>query len=130
MFGGNHNNIRLVPNFSVYRRLLQATYVRSIARGGESLMAEAGDPSRRNLGLPVLQVARLSPLADKHFNMLGRYHHTVTDSILRGDLRPLRDPDAQKNSFGQPDLSVRFGSNDGGTPATGSNYETLGKTLK
>ena len=39
-------------------------------------------------------VARLSPLADKHFNMLGRYQFTVTDSVLRGDLRPLRDPDA------------------------------------
>jgi hypothetical protein len=39
-------------------------------------------------------VARLSPLADKHFNVLGRYHFSVTDSILRGELRPLRDPDA------------------------------------
>jgi hypothetical protein len=39
-------------------------------------------------------VVRLSLLADKHFNVLGRYHFTVTDSILRGDLRPLRDPDA------------------------------------
>ena len=37
-------------------------------------------------------LGRLSPLADKHFNVLGRYHFTVTDSILRGDLRPLRDP--------------------------------------
>ena len=61
-------------------------------------------------------VARLSPLADKHFNVLGRYHFTVNDSILRGDLRPLRDPDPQKNSFGQPDLNVRFGSKDSGTP--------------
>ena len=34
----------------------------------------------------------MSPLADKHFNVLGRYRFTVTDSILRGDLRPLRDP--------------------------------------
>jgi len=61
-------------------------------------------------------VARLSPLADKHFNMLGRYHFIVTDSIPRGDLRPLRDPDPQKNSFGQPDRNVRFGSKDSGTP--------------
>jgi hypothetical protein len=63
-------------------------------------------------------VARLSPLADKHFNVLGRYHFTVNDSILRGDLRPLRDPMPQKNSFGLPALSVRFGSNDSGTPST------------
>ena len=40
----------------------------------------------------------------------------MTDSIPRGDLRPLRDPDPQKNSFGQPDLNVRFGSKDSGTP--------------
>ena len=39
-------------------------------------------------------VARLWPLADKHFNVLGRYHFTVTDAILRGELRPLRHPDA------------------------------------
>jgi hypothetical protein len=39
-------------------------------------------------------MARLSPLADKHFNVLGRYHFTVTDAILRGELRPLRDPHA------------------------------------
>ena len=44
-------------------------------------------------------VARLSPLADKHFNVLGRYHFTVTDSILRGELRPLRVPDAPEELF-------------------------------
>ena len=38
-------------------------------------------------------IARLSPLADSHFNMLGRYHFTLSDSILRGELRPLRSPD-------------------------------------
>jgi TnpA family transposase len=38
-------------------------------------------------------MARLSPLADKHFNVLGRYHFTVTDAILRGELRPLHDLD-------------------------------------
>jgi len=31
--------------------------------------------------------------------MLGRYHFTVSDSILRGDLRPLRDPDAPEELF-------------------------------
>jgi len=44
-------------------------------------------------------IPRLSPLADKHFNVLGRYHFTVTDSILRGDLRPLRDPEAPEELF-------------------------------
>jgi hypothetical protein len=44
-------------------------------------------------------VARLSPLADKHFNVLGRYLFTVTDSILRGELRPLRVPEAPEELF-------------------------------
>jgi hypothetical protein len=73
-------------------------------------------------------VVRLSPLADKHFNVLGRYHFTVTDSILRGDLRPYLSgggfapgsvfaiPMPRKNSCGQPKHNVRFGSNDSGTP--------------
>ena len=39
-------------------------------------------------------MARLSPLADKHINVLGRYHFTVTDAMLRGELQPLRDPNA------------------------------------
>ena len=37
--------------------------------------------------------ARLSPLGDGHINVQGRYHFTITDSVLKGDLRPLRKPD-------------------------------------
>jgi Tn3 transposase DDE domain len=55
-------------------------------------------------------VARLSPLADKHFNVLGRYLFTVTDSILRGDSALFAFLRHRKNSFGQLALSVRFGS--------------------
>jgi len=37
--------------------------------------------------------ARLSPLASKYFNVLGRYHFTLTDeAVRRGELRPLRNP--------------------------------------
>ena len=36
-------------------------------------------------------LARLSPLSHKHFNMLGRYHFAVPEEVLRGKLRPLRD---------------------------------------
>ena len=40
-------------------------------------------------------VARLSPLASKYFNVLGRYHFTVTDdAVRRGELRRLRNPTA------------------------------------
>jgi hypothetical protein len=37
-------------------------------------------------------VARLSPLGFDHINMLGRYAFILPDSIARGELRPLRDP--------------------------------------
>lgn len=37
-------------------------------------------------------VARLSPLIYDHINMLGRYSFAIPDSVVRGELRPLRDP--------------------------------------
>jgi TnpA family transposase len=37
--------------------------------------------------------ARLSPLGDKHINVQGRYHFTITDAVLKGELRPLHNPD-------------------------------------
>ncbi|WP_137136512.1 Tn3 family transposase [Rhizobium sp. FKY42] len=39
-------------------------------------------------------VARLSPLSFRHINMLGRYAFTVPEFVARGELRPLRDPNA------------------------------------
>jgi len=39
-------------------------------------------------------VARLSPLGSKHVNMLGRYAFTLPEFVARGELRPLRDPNA------------------------------------
>ena len=39
-------------------------------------------------------LARLSPLRSRHFNVLGRYHFTVTDSVLKGEMRPFRNPAA------------------------------------
>ncbi|GLR77431.1 Tn3 family transposase [Azospirillum palustre] len=37
-------------------------------------------------------VARLSPLAHEHINMLGRYAFTLPEPVARGELRPLRSP--------------------------------------
>jgi Tn3 transposase DDE domain len=37
-------------------------------------------------------IARLSPLGHKHVDMLGRYAFTLPDTVARGELRPLRDP--------------------------------------
>ena len=31
-------------------------------------------------------------MRSRHFNVLGRYHFTVTDSVLKGEMRPLRNP--------------------------------------
>ena len=38
-------------------------------------------------------VARMSPLGDTHINVQGRYHFTIIDAVLKGELRPLRHPD-------------------------------------
>lgn len=48
----------------------------------------------RKEGYPVLDedVARLSPFAHPHINMLGRYSFEVHDSVARGELRTLRNP--------------------------------------
>jgi hypothetical protein len=34
---------------------------------------------------------RLSPLGNAHFNVLGRYQFTLMESVLKGQLRPLRN---------------------------------------
>jgi TnpA family transposase len=37
-------------------------------------------------------VERLSPLRHEHVNLLGRYHFSLADDLMRGGLRPLRSP--------------------------------------
>jgi hypothetical protein len=37
-------------------------------------------------------VARLSPLVFEHINLLGRYAFSVPEPVVRGQLRPLRNP--------------------------------------
>ncbi len=37
-------------------------------------------------------IERLSPLGFQHVNMLGRYSFDLPESLARGELRPLRDP--------------------------------------
>lgn len=39
-------------------------------------------------------IARLSPLGSRPFNVHGRYQFTDTESMLRGEMRPLRNPAA------------------------------------
>jgi hypothetical protein len=39
-------------------------------------------------------LARLSPLAHQHINVLGRYTFILPETVARGELRPLRNPSA------------------------------------
>jgi hypothetical protein len=47
---------------------------------------------RQGVQVKAEDVARLSPLKHKHIYMLGRYQFTLADSLRRGALSPLRDP--------------------------------------
>jgi TnpA family transposase len=59
-----------------------------------TLYMEAVLTQLRQEGYPVRDedVARLSPLIFEHINLLGRYSFTVPEAVIRGELRPLRDP--------------------------------------
>jgi len=59
-----------------------------------TLYMEAVLTQLRQEGYPVRDedVARLSPLLFEHINLLGRYSFTAPEAVIRGELRPLRDP--------------------------------------
>ena len=40
-------------------------------------------------------LARVSPLAHRHINFLGRYAFTLPEAVARGELRPLRDSNSE-----------------------------------
>ena len=42
-------------------------------------------------------VARLSPLIWRHINFLGRYSFNLPEAVALGDLRPLRNPNSEKD---------------------------------
>lgn len=48
-------------------------------------------------------VARLSPLKDRHINFLGRYLFHLTASGPSQGLRPFRNPDAEDDDEGPPE---------------------------
>ena len=53
----------------------------------------------REEGFPVHaeDVSRLSPFGHKHINLLGRYSFAVPEAVIRGELRPLRNPNDQSS---------------------------------
>ncbi len=59
-----------------------------------TLYLDAALEQLRQQGYPIQDedVARLSPLAFDHINLLGRYAFSVPESVQRGELRPLRSP--------------------------------------
>ena len=61
-----------------------ATYMQAVV---ENLQAQGHAIDPANL-------ARVSPLAHRHINFLGRYAFTLPEAVARGQLRPLRDPDS------------------------------------
>ena len=48
-----------------------------------------------NMAVKPEDVERLSPLLIDHVNVLGRYEFALKDSVRRGQLRPLREPNEQ-----------------------------------
>ncbi|MFJ9473091.1 hypothetical protein [Streptomyces caniferus] len=46
-------------------------------------------------------VARLSPLKDRHINFLGRYLFNIKDSCPGQSLCPFRDPDPAEGTEGE-----------------------------
>ncbi|MEI5009480.1 hypothetical protein RB196_21205 [Streptomyces sp. PmtA] len=48
-------------------------------------------------------IARLSPLKDRHINFLGRYLFNIKDAGPGRGLRPLRDPDAVEDAEDEDD---------------------------
>ena len=40
-------------------------------------------------------LARISPLAHRHINFLGRYAFTLPEAVARRELRPLREPGSE-----------------------------------
>ena len=57
-------------------------------------------------------VARLSPLGDKHINVQGRYHFTITDAVKRVSFGRCAIRTKWSNFSGAKSFSVRFGFND------------------
>lgn len=59
-----------------------------------TLYIDAALEKLRREGYPMRDedVARLSPFVHKHINLLGRYSFAVPDAVIRGELRPLRNP--------------------------------------
>jgi hypothetical protein len=56
------------------------------ALGGPTVLTSEG------YAIQTEDIARLSPLVFEHINLLGRYAFSVPDSVVRGQVRSLRNP--------------------------------------
>jgi hypothetical protein len=52
---------------------------------------------RKTEGLSIedADVARLSPVIWRHLNFVGRYEFALPESVVKGELRPLRSPSSE-----------------------------------
>ena len=71
---------------------------------------------RRGVETKPEDVARLSPLGHENINFLGRYSFALPESVARGELRPLSDPEEAVSQAGRTRLNPTFCSNDCRTP--------------
>ena len=62
-----------------------ATYMQAVV---ENLQAQGRSVNSDGL-------ARVSPLAHRHINFLGRYAFTLPEAVAREELRSLRDPNSE-----------------------------------
>ncbi len=65
--------------------LWNATYIQAAL---DQLIREGWDISQPD-------IARISPLAFKHINFLGRYAFDLPQAVAEGALRPLRHPNSE-----------------------------------
>ena len=59
------------------------------------MQAVVENPQAHGHAIDPAELARVSPLAHRHINFLGRYAFTLPEAIVRGELRPLRDPNSE-----------------------------------
>ena len=55
---------------------------------------------RHGVEIKAEDVARLSPLGHENINVLGRYSFALAESVARGELRPLHDPEETDSQAG------------------------------
>ena len=102
MFAGKASRIPsawVKSNWAPWRavRLIQPGPTGRVGRQGNPLDAAVARLRAEGHDIKDEDVARLSPLKDRHINFLGRYLFNIKASGPGHGLRPFRDPDAAED---------------------------------